>query len=111
MGLAIFSLGILSAVVAAAQGGTRPDPQMKAVLDELAGLGPKPIESLSPTEARKQPTPADAVQALLRKRGISTSPEKVGKVGMGAAVDKAGQAQQFAADALKQSFDKKVASQ
>ena len=31
--------------------------------------------------------------------------------GMGAAVDKAGQAQQFAADALKQSFDKKLASQ
>ena len=70
----IFSLGILSAVVAAAQGGTRPDPHMKAVLDELAGLGPKPIESLSPSEARKQPTPADAVQALLRKRGISTGP-------------------------------------
>ena len=79
-GLAVLSLGILSAVVAAAQGGVRPDPQMKAVLDELAGLGPKSIERLSPSEARKQPTPADAVQALLRKRGLSTSPEKVGKV-------------------------------
>ena len=58
----------------------KPDPQMKAVLDQLTALGPKPIEKLSPQEARKQPTPADAVKALLKKQGKSTAPEPVGKV-------------------------------
>ncbi|MDB5296695.1 MAG: alpha/beta hydrolase [Phycisphaerales bacterium] len=55
-------------------------PDMKAVIDELGMMNPKPIESLEPAEARKQPTPADAVMALLKKRGMSTEPEKVGAV-------------------------------
>ena len=63
-----------------AQTPAAPDPQMKAVLDQLAQLGGKPIETLSPAEARKQPTPADAVKALLTKQGKSTTPEEVGKV-------------------------------
>lgn len=46
-----------------------PNPQMKAVLDELAALGPKPIETLTPAEARKQPSASDAVKALLKKQG------------------------------------------
>ena len=46
---------------------------MQAVLDELASLGGKPIETLSPVEARKQPTPADAVMSLLKKQGKDTS--------------------------------------
>ncbi len=46
-----------------------PNQQMQAVLDELAALGGKPIATLTATEARKQPTPTDAVMALLRKRG------------------------------------------
>ena len=58
----------------------RPDAQMKAVLDQLAALGGKPIETLTPEEARKQPTPADAVKALLEKQGKSTAPEPVGKI-------------------------------
>ena len=53
----------------------RPDSQMQAVLDELAALGGKPIETLTPAEARRQPTPADAVAALLRKQGKPTTPE------------------------------------
>lgn len=57
-----------------------PDAQMKAVLDELGSLGGKPIEKLSATEARKQPTPADAVMKLLKKQGKSTTPEAVAKV-------------------------------
>ncbi|MEI9949351.1 MAG: alpha/beta hydrolase [Pseudomonadota bacterium] len=40
----------------------------------------KPIELLSAEEARKQPTPADAVGALLKKQGKSTAPEAVEKV-------------------------------
>ena len=60
--------------------GAKPDAQMQAVLDELAKLGPKPLGSVPAVEARKQPTPADAVTALLKKQGKSTEPEAVGKV-------------------------------
>lgn len=42
---------------------------MQAVLDELGSLGGKPVETLTPEEARKQPTPADAVKKLLKKLG------------------------------------------
>ncbi len=60
----------------------KPNPQMKAVLNELAALGPKPIAKLRPTEARKQPGAADAVKSLLRKKngGVLPPPEAVGKV-------------------------------
>ncbi len=58
----------------------KPDPQMQAVLDELAKLGGKPIETLTPAEARKQPTPTDAVMALLKAQGKPTDPLPVGKV-------------------------------
>ncbi len=57
-----------------------PNPQMKAVLDELAGLGGKPIETLLPAEARLQPSAADAVKSLLKKQGKPITPEPVGKV-------------------------------
>ncbi|MDQ6828320.1 MAG: alpha/beta hydrolase, partial [Gemmatimonadota bacterium] len=42
---------------------------MQSVLDQLQALGGKPIETLTPAEARKQPTPADAVKALMAKMG------------------------------------------
>lgn len=58
----------------------RTDPQMQAVLDKLAALNPKPLETLSPEEARRQPTIADAVKALLEERQLDTTPEQVGKV-------------------------------
>ena len=50
------------------------DDDMQAVLDAHAALGPKPIETLDPAEARKQPTPADAVMAVLEKQGNETTP-------------------------------------
>lgn len=56
------------------------DPQMQEVLDALAELGPKPIETLEPKEARKQPTPTDAVIKVLEGRGQSADPEPVGDV-------------------------------
>ena len=56
------------------------DAQMQAVLDQLTKLGGKPIETLSPEEARKQPSPADAVRALLESQGKPTTPEAVAKV-------------------------------
>lgn len=54
--------------------------QMKAVLDELAALGAKPIETLTVAQARAQPSPADAVKSLLKKQGKSSAPEQVGSV-------------------------------
>lgn len=57
-----------------------PNEQMQAVLTSLASLHPTPIIKLSAREARKQPSPADAVQALLTKAGKSTAPERVGTV-------------------------------
>ncbi len=72
-----FTLAGLGAVQAAPP---KPDPQMKAVLGQLAALHPKPIETLSATEARRQPGPPDAVKALLKKRGKSADPEPVAKV-------------------------------
>jgi acetyl esterase len=50
------------------------DADMQAVLDALAGLHPKHIETLSAVEARKQPTPADAVGVVLKQKGMSTDP-------------------------------------
>lgn len=54
--------------------------QMQLVLAELAALGGKPTETLSAQEAREQPTPADAVKAVLARQGKSTAAEAVGKV-------------------------------
>ena len=47
----------------------RADKDMGAVLKKLGDLGVKPIESRSVEEARAQPTPADAVQAVLKDEG------------------------------------------
>lgn len=58
----------------------RPSADMQAVLDELAALKGKPLETLDAAEARKQPTPADAVVKLLKKRGKDSDPVPVGKV-------------------------------
>jgi acetyl esterase len=57
----------------------KPDAQMQAVLDELAGLGGKPLPSLKPEDARDQPTPADAVKKVMEKQN-KKGPEKVAKV-------------------------------
>jgi acetyl esterase len=51
-----------------------PNAEMQPVLDELAALGGKPIETLTAPEARKQPTPTDAVKQLLTKQGKPTTP-------------------------------------
>ena len=47
----------------------RADKDMLAVLQKLGDLGAKPIESRSVEEARTQPTPADAVKAVLKDEG------------------------------------------
>jgi acetyl esterase/lipase len=55
----------------------KPDPEMKELLMALAALGGKPIETLTPDEARLQPTMADAVNALLKKKGEVPDPAKL----------------------------------
>jgi acetyl esterase len=53
----------------------KADAQMQKVLDALKSLGVKPIEKLSPAEARQQPTPADAVKKVMKEQGMSTAPD------------------------------------
>jgi acetyl esterase/lipase len=50
------------------------DPDMKAVLDALKSLNPKPIENCSVAEARRQPTPTDAVRKLMADPAFSARP-------------------------------------
>nr|MDP9176344.1 alpha/beta hydrolase [Gemmatimonadota bacterium] len=52
-----------------------PDAQMKAVLNQLAALNGKALETLTAAEARKQPTPADAAKAVMKSQGKSTAPD------------------------------------
>lgn len=51
------------------------DADMQAVLNKLAALKPKALDTLTPAEARTQPTVADAVKAKLKSEGKSTKPE------------------------------------
>ena len=53
-----------------------PTAQMKAVLDELAALGAKPLNMLTVEQARSQATPADAVKALLVKQARAPLPKR-----------------------------------
>lgn len=50
------------------------DSDMKEVLEQLGAMNVKPLSTLTPEEARKQPSPADAVRAVLEKKGKSTNP-------------------------------------
>ena len=52
----------------------KPDADMAEVLAALASLEPKPIETLTPSEARKQPTPTDAVMKLIKDKNIKADP-------------------------------------
>lgn len=55
----------------------RADLDMSRVLDELKALGAEPIEDLTPAEARRQPTPADAVKALVERSGAEPADDGV----------------------------------
>ena len=45
-------------------------PEMQAVLEKLASYGDKPIETLTPAQARMNHTPADAVKDLMKEHNI-----------------------------------------
>lgn len=63
----------------------KAEPRMQKVLDALASLDGKPMETLGPDEARRQPTPADAVMKLLKEDG--KAPPKDGVTMKEAAID------------------------
>jgi acetyl esterase len=46
-------------------------PEMQVVIEKLESLGGKPIETLDAKEARKQPTPTDAVMAVMKEHNIA----------------------------------------
>ena len=54
----------------------RAAPDMQAVLDQLAALGAKPVERLTPAQARVNPSAADAAKAVMTTRGMSTAPDQ-----------------------------------
>ena len=54
--------------------GVQPVAENQAVLDALMGLGLRPYFTLTPAEARKQPTFTDGVMAVMRARGMPTTP-------------------------------------
>ncbi len=49
----------------------KPSSDMQAVLDALASLGGEPLTSLTPAQARMQPTFADAYARVAQQRGIA----------------------------------------
>lgn len=68
----------LACHLASAQDAAQPpkaEPSMQKVLDAQKALNPKPIETLTPEEARLQPTPADGVKKVLADMKKSTAPE------------------------------------
>ena len=74
--MASLSSNAFAADNAIAQTGTKykAGKEMQGVLNTLGSLNGKPIETLEPAEARQQPTPTDAVIAVLKKQGKSTEP-------------------------------------
>jgi acetyl esterase len=61
-------------------GGREPTREMAQVLDMLQSLHGKPIPHLNAEEARRQPTPMDAVAKLLDVRDENSKPEDVGSI-------------------------------
>ena len=51
-------------------------PEMQVVMEKLATLGGKPIETLEGAEARLQPTPTDAVKEVMAENNIPVPPAK-----------------------------------
>ena len=54
--------------------GSSIKPEMQVVIEKLMSLGGKPIETLTAKEARMQPTPTDAVMAVMRDNNMPMPP-------------------------------------
>lgn len=64
-----------------AWGKDMTDP-MTVVIEKLAGFNAPPLITLSAQEARKQPTPTDAVMAVMKDNNIPEPPANVDTAGM-----------------------------
>ncbi|MBC7736543.1 MAG: alpha/beta hydrolase [Candidatus Saccharibacteria bacterium] len=62
-------------IAAPAEQMAKPTAEMQAVLDALKALGAKPIHTQTVEQVRAQPTPADAVAAVMKEKGIKPGPE------------------------------------
>ena len=76
LGLLLLVLGGCSSMMEKPPSGQRETAQMQQVLDAYKSLQPKPIEQLTVSEARKQPTMTDAVYQLLQDKG-DAAPKKL----------------------------------
>ena len=56
-------------------------PEMQVVIEKLISLGGKPIETLTAPEARMQPTPTDAVMAVMRDNNMTAPPAQCDTMG------------------------------
>ena len=65
LGALAAALACHGAVAADAPQPPRAEAHMQKVLDALKSLNGKPIETLTPEEARRQPRPANAVKKVL----------------------------------------------
>ena len=59
---------------------TRANSQMRLVLQQFINANPIPLQTLTPAQARMQPSVADAVKAVLTQQNKSTAPQAVGSV-------------------------------
>jgi acetyl esterase len=55
----------------------KPEPEMGQLLVTLAALGGKPLDTLTATDARLQPTLVDATSAQMKKNSMDTDPAKL----------------------------------
>lgn len=55
--------------------------EMQVIMEKLASYGAKPVETLSPQEARKNPTPTTAVMDLISENKIPVPPAMVDTMG------------------------------
>jgi len=60
----------LKPVGAAPQWAPSIKPEMQVVIEKLISLGGEPIETVGAVEARLQPTPTDAVMAVMKEKNI-----------------------------------------
>jgi len=63
-------------------------PQMQAVIETLDTISPIPLYTLTPQQARMQPTPTDAVMRVMKNYNIPAPPMNVDTMGVKIPVDK-----------------------
>lgn len=85
--------GVDPAIAAIKPKGPKPawgptiTPQMQTVIEKLDSYGTPPLYTLTPQEARKAPSPADAAMDVMKDFNIPKPPMNVDTVGKDIAVD------------------------